>query len=322
MDIDHPIGFKIVTSVTECSAAPVPHPCRLRRGSRIMPSKNVISISDRSDDDSDDDAPLDQVVAKNSAAAAASDGDGDSGSEPDWVKTYKVKQVEARSGDESDSASISNSDAGDIYSDDEDQPVLSFMKDADSESASASEATAEPKKKKTKTKGVPNLVPLSLPPKGKIKTSNLLLQLEDEELDLSGDSGAVGRYNAEKSRVDLDLKGVTYSGKCLKSHTLCTVVVSGGEATIQEVFGNFVHLRQTADVRDKEELSGDFDDFDDFDISGDESEGEGKKGGKKGAKGKGKGKAKGEGGGAAAKKKSAAKRASGGAGGAKKKAKA
>jgi len=55
---------------------------------------------------------------------------------------------------------------------------------------------------------------------------------------------AVGRYNASRIKVDLDLKGVTYSGSVVNSHTLCTVVVSDGKAEIREVFG-YVH-KQTS----------------------------------------------------------------------------
>jgi hypothetical protein len=132
-------------------------------------------------------------------------------------------------------------------------------------------------------------VPLTLLGKSKLKTSNLLLQLEDPEFDLSGDTGAVGRYSASRKKVELDMKGVTYAGSMVKCHTLCTVLVTDGKAEIKEVFGNFVHLTKTSDVRDKEEIDGDFDNFDDFEISGDESVDEGgntKGGRKKGAKGR------------------------------------
>lgn len=144
--------------------------------------------------------------------------------------------------------------------------------------------------KRKKVAGVPSVVPLSLPGKSKLKTGNLLLQLEDPDFDLSGDTGAVGRYNASRKKVELDMKGVTYAGSMVKCHTLCTVLVTDGKAEVKEVFGNFVHLAKTADVRDKEEMEGaDFDDFDDFEISGDESvdeAGSTKGGRKKGAKGR------------------------------------
>lgn len=231
-------------------------------------------------DDSDDDQP---IAALGGAAAAASD------SEPDWVKGFVPQQV-PREGTSPVDSSMSDSDAGDD-SDDENKPLLDFMKPADSESEGAGSDTASgPKTKRKKVAGVPSVVPLTLPAKSKLKTANLLLQVEDEELDLSGDTGAVGRFEASRKKVELDMKGVTYAGSMVKCHTLWTVLVNDGKAEIKEVFGSYVHLAQTADVREREEMEGgEFDDFDDFDVDGSDSEGEGgaKKGGKKGGGKKG-----------------------------------
>lgn len=233
--------------------------------------------------DSDDDESL----AKLGAASAAADG-ASSDSMPEWVKTFKFSEGDSAA----DSTSASDSD-GPTDTDDENKPLASFMQPANSESGLSSDTGSEaPKAKRKRVTGVPSVVPLCLPGKGKLKMTNLLLQLEDEDLDLSGDTGAVGRFSASKKKVELDLKGVTYAGSVLKCHTLCTVVVNqhDGKAEIKEVFGNFVHLSQTADVRDKEVMAGgSFDDFEDFGISGDESVDENsraKGGRKKGANGR------------------------------------
>ena len=115
----------------------------------------------------------------------------------------------------------------------------------------------------------------------------MLLQIDNPELDLSGDTGAVGRFNAKRRSVHLDLKGVTYGGSLVKSHTLCTVVVNDGKAEVKEAFNSFVHLAKTADYSDKEEIEGaDFDNFDDFELSEGEGDGSAAKGKGKGAGGK------------------------------------
>jgi hypothetical protein len=232
----------------------------------------------------DDDVPVAQL------AAAAS---GTSDSEVDWIKDWKPTVA---AGGSSPAEGTSTSDSEGHGGVDEDRPIGSYVRPAaDSESEGvSSDAASEPKAKRKKVVGVPSVVPLTLlgkaPAKGaKLKTSNLLLQLEDQEFDLSGDTGAVGRYSATRKKVELDMKGVTYAGSMVKCHTLCTVLVTDGKAEIKEVFGNFVHLTKTSDVRDKEEIDGDLDNFDDFEISGDEGvdEGGGAKGGrKKGAKGR------------------------------------
>ena len=152
---------------------------------------------------------------------------------------------------------------------------------------SGSAAEGATKVRKKKLTGVPSKVQLSVPGKGKVKTTNMLLQIDNPELDLSGDTGAVGRFNAKRRSVHLDLKGVTYGGSLVKSHTLCTVVVNDGKAEVKEAFNSFVHLAKTADYSDKEEIEGaDFDNFDDFELSEGEGDGSAAKGKGKGAGGK------------------------------------
>ena len=228
----------------------------------------------------DDDVPVAQLGA---VASGTSD------SEVDWIKNFVPKTAPAERSSPIESTSTSDSEG--LEESDGEKPLASYVRPAmDSESDGvSSDMASEPKAKRKKVVGVPSVVPLTLLGKSKLKTSNLLLQLEDPEFDLSGDTGAVGRYSASRKKVELDMKGVTYAGSMVKCHTLCTVLVTDGKAEIKEVFGNFVHLTKTSDVRDKEEIDGDFDNFDDFEISGDESVDEGgntKGGRKKGAKGR------------------------------------
>ena len=237
-----------------------------------MPRNNVLSS------DSDDDAPIGELG-----------GQSDSGSEPDWVKSWEPSQ---RSDGPSPALSTGSSSDGGWGgpSDEEDVPLANLAPGRtgsdSSESGSAAEGTTKVRKKKLT--GVPSTVQLSVPGKGKVKTTNMLLQIDNPELDLSGDTGAVGRFNAKRRSVHLDLKGVTYGGALVKSHTLCTVVVNDGKAEVKEAFNSFVHLAKTADYSDKEEIEGaDFDNFDDFELSEGEGDGSAAKGKGKGAGGKG-----------------------------------
>ena len=237
-----------------------------------MPRNNVLSS------DSDDDAPIGELG-----------GQSDSASEPDWVKSWEPSQ---RSDGPSPALSTGSSSDGGWGgpSDEEDVPLANLAPGRtgsdSSESGSAAEGTTKVRKKKLT--GVPSKVQLSVPGKGKVKTTNMLLQIDNPELDLSGDTGAVGRFNAKRRSVHLDLKGVTYGGSLVKSHTLCTVVVNDGKAEVKEAFNSFVHLAKTADYSDKEEIEGaDFDNFDDFELSEGEGDGSAAKGKGKGAGGKG-----------------------------------
>ena len=238
-----------------------------------MPRNNVLSS------DSDDDAPIGEQGGLSP----------DSGeSEPDWIKSWEPSQ---RSDGPSPALSTGSSSDGGWGgpSDEEDVPLANLAPGRtgsdSSESGSAAEGATKVRKKKLT--GVPSTVQLSVPGKGKVKTTNMLLQIDNPELDLSGDTGAVGRFNAKRRSVHLDLKGVTYGGSLVKSHTLCTVVVNDGKAEVKEAFNSFVHLAKTADYSDKEEIEGaDFDNFDDFELSEGEGDGSAAKGKGKGAGGK------------------------------------
>ena len=238
-----------------------------------MPRNNVLSS------DSDDDAPIGEQGGLSPDSG---------GSEPDWIKSWEPSQ---RSDGPSPALSTGSSSDGGWGgpSDEEDVPLANLAPGRtgsdSSESGSAAEGATKVRKKKLT--GVPSTVQLSVPGKGKVKTTNMLLQIDNPELDLSGDTGAVGRFNAKRRSVHLDLKGVTYGGSLVKSHTLCTVVVNDGKAEVKEAFNSFVHLAKTADYSDKEEIEGaDFDNFDDFELSEGEGDGSAAKGKGKGAGGK------------------------------------
>merc|ERR1711907_686463 len=87
----------------------------------------------------------------------------------------------------------------------------------------------------------------------------LLCQADDTSLDLKGDIGAVGRIKIDKKSgtpLQLDLKGIEYSGQIFRSPTLFVVttgVKSSGEekqdvAKIEFAVNEVVQLTRTGDV--------------------------------------------------------------------------
>lgn len=57
--------------------------------------------------------------------------------------------------------------------------------------------------------------------KGSWSKNVMLCEVEDPELSLVGDSGAVGRMTVTEEEFGLDLKGRQYSGKIIPTHTVC-----------------------------------------------------------------------------------------------------
>ena len=57
--------------------------------------------------------------------------------------------------------------------------------------------------------------------KGSWSKNVMLCEVEDPELSLVGDSGAVGRMTVTEEEFGVDLKGRQYSGKIIPTHTVC-----------------------------------------------------------------------------------------------------
>lgn len=85
----------------------------------------------------------------------------------------------------------------------------------------------------------------------------LLCQLDDPKLNLRGDSGAVGRINADKDSLVIDLKGRQYQGLLMSGPTVMLLNLAppvGQKAPVKEVAraevvtNEFCHLHFTKDV--------------------------------------------------------------------------
>lgn len=230
--------------------------------------------------------------------------------EPDWLveqsSAHKAQAAASRFSD--DSLSDERSDDG-----------------AQDEVDASQDAEAKPNKSKGKGRAPPSSVlPLLLAPK--VRRDVLLLEVDDSNLDFSGDFGVIGKMHVRKgagtagssqggasSSADdgtiadvrrtlmLDLKGKVYDGDVVPCNSLCLLQVDGSKAKIEAIFSDYVQLQAPRDsIFDAQEVShgelgdGFFDDdvLSNVDGGSDDEEELGplREGGKKGKGGAKKGK--------------------------------
>ena len=90
--------------------------------------------------------------------------------------------------------------------------------------------------------------PLPLVLSQKRKCQGLLLQLSSE-IDLGGDTGAIGRVECKDKRVlSIDIKGDQFLGTLMPSATLMVVQTTPAEAKIEETFDAFVECEHQGNI--------------------------------------------------------------------------
>ena len=219
--------------------------------------------------------------------------------EPDWVveQASADKRVARAPSSSGESPSVAGDeppevpdDASDLWSGD-DKPVQEEDDEEEEEEAEpvASQASpgAKPKPKSSKAPPASRL-PFVLPPK--VRRDLLVLESTDSTLDLSGDSGTIGRLRVHSQAqslsaaagsaqaahgehaLTLDLKGKVFDGDVVPCNTLCIVSIDGKQAKVEAVCSDFVRLgAPRGSIFDMETVQeGDFGDdfFDDIDDGG------------------------------------------------------
>ncbi|GLE08637.1 hypothetical protein PINS_up019952 [Pythium insidiosum] len=91
---------------------------------------------------------------------------------------------------------------------------------------------------------LPLYAPASAP-----KTATMLVQLEDPTMDLSGDTGAIGRFQTQgDSAVMLDIKGHQYIGEIVPCTSFMVVGVCPTEARVECVMNEFCQITHKKDL--------------------------------------------------------------------------
>ncbi len=102
-----------------------------------------------------------------------------------------------------------------------------------SPSPSASSSVVEPQQKKRRTSSTGptqqlTTLPLMLPKKSSENT--VLVQLNNQELDMKGDAGTIGRLRVKDGRIELEMNGKKFHGQTFPSVTCMVVAISKTEA--------------------------------------------------------------------------------------------
>eukprot|EP00002_Diphylleia_rotans_P032672 TRINITY_DN6879_c0_g1_i2.p1 TRINITY_DN6879_c0_g1~~TRINITY_DN6879_c0_g1_i2.p1 ORF type:complete len:187 (+),score=64.01 TRINITY_DN6879_c0_g1_i2:62-622(+) len=102
-----------------------------------------------------------------------------------------------------------------------------------------------------------------------------LLECAQQDLDIEGDIGTVGRVRKEGSALTIDLKGYIFSGTVCPSNSFLVINVVGNEARVESIINDFIQTELTGNIFDAEAVEeGNIDEFDVKEEPGDEEENE------------------------------------------------
>lgn len=190
---------------------------------------------------------------ESSSAAATSD------VEPDWVREYTPKKqtdfdrkqalLASLDEEDDDNESVINL----ISQDPEEVPDRSreSSQAASKNSVEEPQRLAPPKRARVAAKPKANL-PLVVAPK--LDDSLVLLQSVDNNMDLSGDVGAVGRVKVQDGELFLDIKGVVYRTSVNPCNSLCVVSVGEDEARVTATLDEAVVLTSERNLFASDEI--------------------------------------------------------------------
>lgn len=109
--------------------------------------------------------------------------------------------------------------------------------DSNSKGAATEKGSETAGSKKT----VNNILPVILKSSALDKT--LLCEVDDQDLQFSGDSGAIGRFFCDSDAIRLDLKGRQYSGTLTSGPTVLIINISNNQtAKVETITNEFCHL--------------------------------------------------------------------------------
>ncbi|XP_024529102.1 DNA-binding protein BIN4-like isoform X1 [Selaginella moellendorffii] len=170
----------------------------------------------------------------------------------DIVNGSKRKRVELSDSDEDEHKLEICEDAA---TEEKEEDESCHKKEENGEELAADDShKPESSNKKTKPKMASSL-PLVFPEK--ISRSKVLLECEGDDLDVSGDIGAVGRVSVcetDNSKVLLDLKGTIYRTNIVASNTFFLVNIGPSEAKVEALMNDFVQLLPDAGNKNVENM--------------------------------------------------------------------
>lgn len=238
----------------------------------LRPKTRISGKRSRGSSATENHESINSEAAGEPMALNESDEDND---EPDWVRNFSASQAEdeehgrslysAFDDDDDDSIIDLLSDKEDqvkgVENDDNEQSEHAThggeVKIADSKTkASRHKSSAKAGATVTKARVAPpsmrDSLPLVVAPK--LEDSLVLLQGVGEELDLSGDVGAVGRVKIADGALYIDMKGGVFRTHTYACNTLAVVSVADEEARITSVLEEAVTLQCERNLFESDQL--------------------------------------------------------------------
>lgn len=215
--------------------------------------------------------PINVAKLDDPSVSRESDGDDD---EPDWVRNFspsqggdegRDRQLYSAFDDDDDSIIDLLNDKDDKIKEDVSDDNKQSAKDTDENELEDTKSNINVTKGKKPTKtptsatkanisapGMKNSLPLVAA--SKLEDSLVLLQGVGEELDLSGDVGAVGRVKITNGALYVDMKGGVFRTHTYASNTIAVVSIADDEARITTVLEEAVTLQCERNLFESDQL--------------------------------------------------------------------
>ena len=81
--------------------------------------------------------------------------------------------------------------------------------------------------------------------------NTVLVQLDDQELDMKGDAGTIGRLRVKDGRIELDLNGKRLHGQIYPSVTCMVVSINRTEARVTQLVDEICVVSSQEDIMKK-----------------------------------------------------------------------
>ncbi|KAI0565638.1 DNA-binding protein BIN4 [Gracilaria domingensis] len=183
--------------------------------------------------------------------------------EPAWVLDHSQSRPTDRENRRRVLASLSEDDDDDSIIDliSQEQNLEATPKPIAEEKSNGEQKSTQKPSKNPKLPHTPkSSLPLTVSPK--VDDSLVLLQSSDEDLDLSGDVGAVGRVKVSEEGLFFDIKGVVYRVTTHATNTACIVQMVEDEARVTSVMDEVLtlHIDRNVFASDEIIINGNLDD--------------------------------------------------------------
>lgn len=153
---------------------------------------------------------------------------------PSKAKKTPQKQIKSK---------IDKKEVFEVSDDDEKQSSIKPLKKSTIRTSIKIENSTTQELENTNNVKPSNILPLTLSK----STSSCIVELTDSTIDLSGDSGIIGKFDSKSNEnIIFDIKGHKYSGNCYSIYS-CMVVnnVSNKSMKIETVTNKIIKLRHT-----------------------------------------------------------------------------